>query len=190
MKTVGFYIFLIILSIGCRSAADSSPLEIVMNSDNMPMSEVSKVIDKAVKNVNATKLDSTTRKEYADRVAYDYVIYTMDDVPVKVNSTLNENTYTVQSSYYLHDGLPYYIEGTMRDRDRASGNYTHQELKTYLNATKVLQRLQKTAVNQENRASDLSNITQEDITHTIYSPELDAENRYKEVLRILGNPID
>ena len=188
--------FILIISclIGCNPGSKNGVFKesdfTFMHSKAMPIDESIAKIRYAVSVIDNIELDSTTRKDYANRVNYQYTIYTYKGQPLKVSSVLNENTYTVQATYYIHNNLPYYIKGKMRDRDRASGNYTHKEMVTFLNGKKVLRRLQKTGINQENRTSDLSQVAQEDITHTIYVPELDAENRYKEVMRILGTPID
>lgn len=190
MKISRMYILLLLLSWSCKPAIDYGGITDVMNGDDIPLSEVKNIIDKTVKEIESSTLKSSQTNKYYNNANHTNTIYKVDGYPVKVSSIIKENTFTIQSTYYIRDGLPYYIQGTMRDKDRFSSNYTHQEISTYLNGTKVLQRLVKTAVNQENRASDLSKITQEDITHTIYAPELDAENRYKEVMKILGTPID
>ena len=194
MKTHIYLVLVISVLLGCKfgdknDVYNDDDFDFLHNED-VSITESIKQIDNVVSLIDNISLDSTLRKEYANRVNFEYIVYTYKGKPVKATSVLNENTYTVEATYYIHENLPYYIKGTMRDRDRASGNYTHKELATYLNGEKVLRRLQRTGINQENRASDLSQMPQEDITHTIYSPELDAENRYKEVMKILGTPID
>lgn len=194
MKTSIGYIVIFLCLIGCQPSSKNGVIResdfTFMNSNTASTDESVHKIREIVSALDDAELDSTTRKEYANRVNYEYIVYTYNGKPVKVSSEINENTYTVQATYYIHNNYPYYIKGKMRDRDRASGNYTHKELETFLNGQKVLKRLQKTGINPENRAADLSQMTQEDITHTIYVPELDAENRYKEVMRILGTPVD
>lgn len=194
MKLSIYYILIITVLFGCKFGGQEGDYHDsnfnFLSDESLTTDESITQIDYAVEVIDKIRLDSTTRKDYANRVNFEYVVYTYNDKPVKVSSIINENTYRVQATYYIHNNLPYYIKGTMRDRDRASGNYTHKELQTYLNSKKVLRRLQRTGINQENRASDLSQVAQEDITHTVYVPELDAENRYKEVMRILGTPVD
>ena len=116
---------------------------------------------------------------------YNYTIYRSSSEPVKITADIHDETYTVRATYYIHDSIPYFMQGTMRDQDRASGRYTHQELITYFNGKKVIKQLKKTALNKENRASDLSHIPSVDITEDIKQPDLDALLRYEEVKSIL-----
>lgn len=190
MKTILLYITIILFTLSCQSNDYAEGLDRLMTDKKLSTEEAIQIIDGVVNTVNTFEVDTVKRKEYANRVNFEYLIFSKNGRPIKVSSILNENTYTVNSTYYIHNQRPYYIEGYMRDRDRASGNYTHKEMQTYLDGKRVLRRLQKTGINQENRPSDLSQFPQEDITHTIYSPELDGEDRYKEVMKILGNPID
>ena len=190
MKYTYLYITLLLTTISCQPTYDSAALGVAMSTPDMALKEVKNAIDQAVMHLDASQLDTIVNSDYYNGVAYDYTIYKINNVPVKVKSKLKAVTYTIESSYYLYNNKPYYIYGTMRDQDRASGNYTHQIITTYLNENKVLSRLRKTAVNQENRASDLTNLALVDITNTIYAPELDAENRYKEVMTILGTPVE
>lgn len=185
MKNIYFYTLLIFIVSACQSEMDTKALDKMLRNQDVSKEKALKIIESAYNNVESSNLKTTLKNEIRSNVEYNYTIYRSADQPVKITYDIQAETYTVKATYYVHDSIPYYIHGTMRDQDRASGNYTHQELFTYLNGKEVIQQLRKTAVNQENRASDLSDIPSVDITKHIKQPDLDAAMKLEEVKNIL-----
>ena len=185
MKNIYLFILLIIVASACQSDFDIADLDSLLRNQDVSKEKALKIIEKAYTAVESSDLKTSIKSELRSNVEYTYTIYKSATQPVKITTDIQEETYTVRATYYIHDSIPYYMHGTMRDQDRASGRYTHQELFTYLNGKEVIKQLRKTAMNQENRASDLSHIPTVDITENIKQPDLDATLRYEEVKNIL-----
>lgn len=185
MIKINLYLLIIIFLSACQSDVDTAALDKMLHGQDVAKDEALSIIEKAYNSIESSKLDSTVSHELRSGVSYDYTIYRRDGKPVKITYDINEDTYTVKANYYVHDTIPYYIHGTMRDRDRASGRYTHQELYTYLDGKKVIKQLKKTGINRENRSSDLRHIEKVDNTSNIKQPDLDASMKLEEVKTIL-----
>ena len=185
MNNIYLFVLFIIVGSACQSDFDIATLDSLLRNQDVSNEKALKIIDKAYTAVESSNLKTSAKSEYRSNVEYSYTIYRSAGQPVKITADIQAETYTVRAIYYVHDSIPYYIHGTMRDQDRASGSYTHQELFTYLNGENVIKQLKKTATNKENRASDLSDIPTVDITKNIKQPDLDAAMRYEEVINIL-----
>ncbi len=185
MKYTYLILTLIILLSACQSDS-AAALDNMLRNQGKSVDHELEIIENAYRAVESSVLVSSRRSQIRAGVQHNYTIYSSNGLPVKIDYDLKGDTYTVKASYYIHDTIPYYINGTMRDQDIASGRYTHQELHTYLNGKKVIKQLRKTAVNLENRASDLSSIPTVDITKDIKQPDLDATLKYEEVRDILN----
>ncbi len=186
MNNTYLYILLVIIASACQSGTNTDALDSMLRNQDVSKEVALEIIQKEYKSVESKDLTTYTKSNVRSGIPYDYTIYRSDNIPVKIVCDIKATTYTVQAIYYIHDTIPYYIYGTMRDQDIASGQYTHQELYTYLDGNKVIQQLRKTAVNNENRASNLSDIPTVDITKDILQPDLDASMKYEEIQRILS----
>ena len=185
MKNIYLYLLTIITVSACQSSIDSSSLENMLLNQNESKEKSIQIIENACSSIESSALEVSLKNEIRAGITYDYKIYRSNGLPVKISYDIRGDSYTVQASYYIHDTIPYFIHGTMRDQDRASGKYSHQELFTYLDGKKVIKQLKKSAINEENRASDLSDIESVDVTKYIKQPDLDASMKYEEVKNIL-----
>ncbi len=185
MKSIYTFLILMIVVSACQSDFDNADLDSLLRNQDVSKERALKIIEKAYAAVESSELKTSLKNELRSNVKYYYTIYRSAGQPVKITTDIHDETYTVRATYYIHDSIPYFMQGTMRDQDRASGRYTHQELITYFNGKEVIKQLRKTALNKENRASDLSHIPSVDITEDIKQPDLDAILRYEEVKSIL-----
>lgn len=181
MKFFILFILTVMIASACTQTKGNADLIRLINSKDMTQTEALEIIEEAYHYTETLQLDSINNQQVRSGVAYTYTFYKSGEAIVKIDCKIKAATYSGRSSYYLQDSIPYYIHGHMRDKDIASGRYTHQELFTYLDGKKVIKQLRKTGINQENRASDLSDIVSVDITNQIKQPELDAILRKEEV---------
>lgn len=186
MKLLLFITITILELSSCGSSATIDDITAILDGTITNENTAVNTIDRIRKSINKEDLIHSTLNKYDNGVEFNYEIYSNDIMPLIIESEIYGGSYTINTTYYLYDSTPYYINGMMRDQYRQSGNFTHQEQVIYLNNKKVIRQLKRSESNKQDYLVDLSHYQFKDVTKTLIHPTLDAQENKNTVLEILS----